>query len=43
LMEEARRATLRSQDDEEFFTGLAAAARQAFDLLAPALGGYATK
>ena len=43
LMEEARRATLRNQDDEEFFTGLAAAARQAFDLLEPALGGYATR
>ncbi len=43
LMEEARRRTLEGQDDEEFFAGLAASARIAFELLEPALGRYATR
>lgn len=43
LMEEARRRTLDGQDDEAFFSGLAASARIAFDLLEPALGSYATR
>ncbi|MCQ4042374.1 TetR/AcrR family transcriptional regulator [Streptantibioticus rubrisoli] len=43
LFHEARRRCEAGQDEEEFFTGLAAAAREAFGLLEPALGDYAVK
>jgi AcrR family transcriptional regulator len=43
LFHEARRRVEAGQDEEEFFTGLAAAAREAFALLEPALAGYAVK
>jgi AcrR family transcriptional regulator len=43
LMEDARRRTLAGEEDEAFFTGLAAAADLAFTRLEPALGDYAVR
>ncbi|MBY8884876.1 TetR/AcrR family transcriptional regulator [Streptomyces sp. PTM05] len=43
LLDEARQRVLRGETEEEFFAGLARAAREAFDLLEPALGDYAVR
>ncbi len=43
LFHEARRRSEAGQDEEEFFTGLAEAAREAFGLLEPSLGDYAVR
>ncbi|WP_269855624.1 hypothetical protein [Streptomyces sp. RPT161] len=43
LFHEARRRSEAGQDEEEFFAGLADAAREAFGLLEPALRDYAVR